>query len=55
VLGWVGIATMALVIGLVLLGFLSEKERQREQPSEKTTSQHVMRSMPLRDELGQRV
>ena len=47
VLGWVGIATMVLVIGLVFLGF--ESEREKTKPVDKSTSQHVMVVSPRRE------
>src|SRR5215475_2750 len=33
VLGWIGVATLALTIGLVMLGFLSEREKQKSRDS----------------------
>ena len=52
VLGWVGIGTMVLMIGLVVIGLMTEKDKQRERPAEKSTSLHVMRADPIRNELG---
>ena len=47
VLGWVGIATMVLVIALVFLGFLSEREKTK--PKERSTSQHALLASPPRE------
>lgn len=49
VLGWVGIGTMVLMIGLVVIGLMTEKDKQREKPAEKSTSQHVMLVNPRRE------
>jgi len=47
VLGWVGIGTMVLVIGLVVLGTMFDEERKK--PVEGTTSQRVMLVNPQRE------
>lgn len=50
VLGWIGIGTMTLVIGLLLLGFWSEQQEKKQK--ENSNSQHVLLVSP-RQELAQ--
>ena len=44
VLGWVGVSTLVLVIGLITLGVIFDEEKNK--PAEKSTSQHVMLFSP---------
>jgi hypothetical protein len=47
VLGWVGIGTLSILIGLIIVGIAIDKEEKK--PSEKSTSQQATKISPLRE------
>src|SRR5882724_8319114 len=47
VLGWIGIGTMCLVIGLIFLGFWSEQQEKKQKQN--SNSQHAQLVSPQRE------
>lgn len=47
VLGWIGIGTLTLVIGLVFLGFFAEQEEKKQK--ENSNAQHALLVSPQQE------